>query len=222
MGTYGTSIFDDDIASDVREDFLGLLRQGYTPEESSKALLADWSESVGDSDDEPTLWLALAATQFEYGCLQDNVRQHAVAVIDDGSDLGRWHGKELALRNKELAELKAKLIGPQLKFRRPRKVKPVEPPSSHEALAPDGRGKAVAFNLIGADFMQVYLEREVNTSRGGGSVFVASCSFDDVELDWLAGPMLRITYPADANVQQKSEHHFFCGELIPVVYQTKQ
>lgn len=221
MGTSGTSIFDDDIASDVREDFMGRLRQGYSPEESSKALLADWSESVNDSDDGPTLWLALAATQFEYGCLQGDVKQHAVAVIDNGSDLGRWHGKELARRNKVLAELKEKLLGPQLKFRRPRKVKPVEAPPSHEALAPDGRGKAVAFNLIGADFMQVYLEREVDTSRGGGSVFVASCAFDEVKLDWLAGPTLRITYPLNAAVQQKSEQQFFCGEIIPVIYQTK-
>lgn len=221
MGTHGTSIFHDDMASDVREDFLGLLRQGYSPEESSKVLLARWSESIDDSDDGPTLWLALASTQFEYGCLQANVRQHAVAAIDDGSDLGRWHGKELAHRNKVLAELKGKLLGPQLKARRPRKVKPVEPPPSHEALAPDGRGKAVAFNLIGADFMQVYLEREVDTSRGGGSVFVASCAFDDVELDWLSGPTLRITYPLGATVQQQMEQHFFCGEIIPVIYQTK-
>jgi hypothetical protein len=32
-------------------------------------------------------------------------------------------------------------------------------------------------------------------ARGGGSVFVAFCAFDDVELGWMSGPTLRITLP---------------------------
>jgi hypothetical protein len=222
MGTYGTTLFHDDTASDVRDDFLNLLRQGHSAEESSKALLNQWATSIDDSDDGPVFWLALAATQFEYGCLQADVKQQAVAVIDEGSNLSRWSGKLLERRREVLAELRTKLLGPQPKARRPRKLKQVEPPPRHEAAAPDGLGKAVAFSMPGAAFMQVYVEREVGTSRGGGSVFVAYCAFDDVELAWMSGPTLCVTYPAGAVVQQQASEHFFCGEVIPIVYRTKE
>lgn len=220
MGTYGATLFHDDIANDVRDDFLNLLRQGHSTEESSKVLQAQWAMSIDDSDDGPTFWLALAATQCEYGCLQADVMQRAVAVIDEGSNLSRWSGKQLERRREVLAELRTKLFGPQPKARRPRKLKKIDPPPRHEAASPDGLGKAMAFSVPGADFMQVYVERQVGASLGGGSVFVAFCAIDDVELEWMAGPKLRITYPAGAVVQQQASEHFYCGEVIPIVYRT--
>ena len=42
-----------------------------------------------------------------------SVKQQAVAVIDEGSELGRWSGKLLERRRAVLAELRAKLLGPQ-------------------------------------------------------------------------------------------------------------
>jgi hypothetical protein len=222
MGTYGVRLFHDDTANDVRDDFLNLLRQGHSAEESSKMLLSEWSTSIDDNDDGPTFWLALAATQCEYGCLEADVRQQAVAIIDEGADLGRWSGKLLERRRAVLVELRAKLLGPQPKARRPRKVKKTEPPPRYEVASQDGRGRAVAFSMPGAAFMQVYVEREVGASRGGGSVFVAFCAFDDVDLEWMSGPALRITYPAGAVVQQQASQHFFCGEVVPIVYQMKE
>lgn len=222
MGTYGVRLFHDDTANDVREDFLNLLGQGNSAEISSKVLLTQWSTSIDDSDDSPIFWLALAATQCEYGCLQAEVKQHAVAVIDGGDDLGRWSGKLLERRREVLAELRTKLLGPQPKAKRPRQIKKAEPPPSHELASPDGRGKAVAFGMPGAALMQVCVEREVGESRGGGSVFVAFCAYEDVELEWISGPTLRVTYPAAAVVQQQVCQHFFCGEVIPIIYQMKE
>jgi len=222
MGTFGAGLFHEDTASDVRDDFLNLLREGHSAEEASKALLCAWSLSIDDTDDGPVFWLALAATQCEYGCLQTEVLHHALAVIDRDSDQGRWSGKLLEKRRRVLAELRTKLLGPQPKPRRPRKIKMAEPVPTHEVASPDGRGKAVAFSMPGAAFMQVYVEREVGESRGGGSVFIAYCAFDDVEIEWMSGPVLRISYPAGAVVQQQSSQHFYCGEVIPVVYRLKE
>lgn len=222
MGTHGAGLFHDDTASGVRADFLDLLREGHSSEEASKALLRAWSLSVEDTDDGPLFWLALAATQCEYGCLQAEVLHQALAAIDRDSDLGKWSGKLLEKRRGVLAELRTKLLGPQPKARRPRKIKKAEPVPSHEVASPDGRGKAVAFSMPGAAFMQVCIEREVGESRGGGSVFVAYCAFDDVEMEWMSGPILRISYPADAVVQQQSSQHFYSGEVIPIVYRLKE
>lgn len=221
MGTHGVALFHDDVANDVREDFLRLLRHGHSADDATKAVLKQWSTSKADVDDGPVVWLALAATQWEYGQLQDEVRQRAVDVIDTGADLGRWSGSLLDRRRKVLDELRAKLLSPQPKLKRPRKPKQVEPPPSHEAMAPDGRGKAVAFNLTGADFMQVYVERQVDGTRGGGSVFSAHCRFDQVDLVWLPGPRLCVIYPRSAKVRQQDPVNFFRGETIPIDYQPK-
>lgn len=221
MGTHGAALFHDDVAQDVREHFLHLLRHGHSADDATKAVVEQWSISTVDVDDGPIFWLALAATQWEYGQLQEAVKQSAMHVIDTGADLGRWSGSLLDRRQKVLDELREKLLSPQPRPRRPRKLKHIEPVPSHEAIAPDGRGKAVAFSLPGADFMQVYVERNVNGSRGGGSVFVACCRFDQVDLVWQPGPRLRVIYPRAAKVVQQSAVSFFCGETIPIDYQTR-
>ena len=69
--------------------------------------------------------------------------------------------------------------------------------------------------------MQVYVEREVGGSRGGGGVFTASCAFDDVDLEWLPGPVLLVTYPRGITVQMQGSQNFYLGEVIPIVYQVK-
>lgn len=71
-----------------------------------------------------------------------------------------------------------------------------------------------------ASVMQVYVERVAGNSRGGGSV-VAECRYDIVDLEWLPGGALQVTYPQSAKVQQRSETHFYFGETIPIVYRMK-
>jgi len=221
MGTSGAALFSDDVASDVKRDFVDLLRRGLTPEKALDALKRDWANATDDTDDGPTFWLALAATQWAYGCLDETVKRKAIAVIDGGQDLARWSGAALVKRRGVLEALKAQLLSPQPKAKRPRKLKPIEPPPSHEAVAPNGLGKAVAFSLPGAPFMQVYLERLVGASRGGGSIFVAECGYDQVDLEWLDGGALQVTYPEGTQVQQRSESHFYCGEVTPIIYRLK-
>ncbi len=221
MGTSGTNLFSDDTASDVRRDFLELLRRGASADDAVEVLKRDWASAIQDTDDGPVFWLALAATQWSYGCLNEEVKRRAIEVVDSGANLERWTGKSLEKRRSVLAALRAELLSPQPKPKRPRKQKHTEPPPSHEVQAPDGRGKAVAFNLPGAPFMQVYVERTVGGSRGGGGVFMADCAFDDVELEWLPGPALRVTYPDGITVHQKSDRHFYCGESIGIVYETR-
>jgi hypothetical protein len=221
MGTSGTAIFSDDTACDVRREFLELLRGGFTSDEAVDVLKKNRAFEIEDIDDGPQFWFALAATQWSYGCLSDEVKSRAIEIIDSGADLVRWSGPSLGRRRNVLAALKSQLLSPQRNPRRPRKQKQVEPPPKHEAPAPDGRGKAVAFHLPGAEFMQVYLERVVGDSRGGGSVFVAECAFDDVDLEWLPKVALQITYPKGTKVEQRSDTHFFCGEVIHIIYRTK-
>lgn len=221
MGTSGAALFGDDVASDIRRDYLDLLRRGLTPEAATEILQEHWEDAIGDMDDGPTFWLALAATQWAYGCLADEVRRKALEVIDKGDGLARWSGAALARRRGVLAALKAQLLSPQPKPRRPRRLRPIEPPPRHEIPAPDGLGKAIACSVPGATLMQVSLERLVGTSLGGGSVFVAECGYDEVTLVWMESGALLVSYPEGAPVRQRSDSHFYCGEVIPIVYRTR-
>src|SRR5262245_65998029 len=106
MGASGTGIFCDDVACDVRAQFRGSLADDKTAAEARRSVLRDWRPALEDEDDGPVIWLALAATQCRYGCLEKQVRAKALAIIDSGKDLERWratadqkwiHGRKAAL-----------------------------------------------------------------------------------------------------------------------------
>ena len=218
MGTSSASIFQDDVARDVREQFLELLRHSRSTESSANRLIEHWRSAVDDRDDGPVFWIALAATQWEYGCLRDDIQQEAIRVIDDESDLARWPEKLRERRRRILAELRVKLLSAQPPARYPRKRKEVEPSPKLVAIYDEGQARADAFSLDGDVTVQVSINRRVGASVGGGSVFTASCSLKDIELHWLQGGTLQITYPSHASVTQRAEQHFFCGVITPITY----
>jgi len=78
MGTVGTGVFDDDTACDVQREFLELLGRGSDSDDATRELLASWADAIEDADDGPVFWIALAATQWEYGCLLPEVRARAL------------------------------------------------------------------------------------------------------------------------------------------------
>jgi len=115
MGAWGTAIFSDDTACDVREAYIDFLGDGLTGPEATKALLDEWSGSLNDPDDAPVFWLALAATQWRCGRLEAYVRHQAFNVIDNGSDLARWESGSTAFKKRTavLEKLRLQLNSPQ-------------------------------------------------------------------------------------------------------------
>ena len=85
MGTWGTGLFDDDLAADVRDDFRELVAEGLTLDKATDHLLREYSGAVLDSDEGPVFWLALADTQWKLGRLDKRVKSEALRVISDGS-----------------------------------------------------------------------------------------------------------------------------------------
>jgi hypothetical protein len=115
MGAWGTAIFSDDTACDVRDSYRDLVGDGKTAAEASELLLNEWSKSLEDPDEGPVFWLALAATQWKCGHLQPNVLRQALHVIDGGSDLSRWDtgSRDWEKRRVVLQQLRAQLSSPQ-------------------------------------------------------------------------------------------------------------
>src|SRR5688500_11461602 len=91
MGTWGTGIFADDVACDVRDQYLDAIAAGDRDDDVTDRLVQEWTGTgVPDDDEAPVFWLALAATQWEYGRLRRDVKERALAVIAQGD--ARWQG----------------------------------------------------------------------------------------------------------------------------------
>ncbi len=67
-----------------------------------------------DEDESPLFWLALAATQWKTGHVEDAVIKKALNIIDAGTELKRWSDDEGLLKKREghLSRLKAQLLTP--------------------------------------------------------------------------------------------------------------
>lgn len=114
MGVWGTGIFQDDTACDIRENYRGYLGQGLSGAEATARVLADFESSLVDPDEAGVVWLALAATQWKLGRLDAETLAKALEVINSGADLKRWsESKDLAKRRSVLEKLRVQITSPQ-------------------------------------------------------------------------------------------------------------
>ncbi len=81
MGAWGIGLFSDDLACDVRDEFTALIGEGLSAGEATAALVENYRTAIGDPDEGPVFWLALALTQWKIGRLQDEVRDRALSII---------------------------------------------------------------------------------------------------------------------------------------------
>lgn len=119
MGAWGTAIFSDDFACDIRDDYVEQLVKGKNKEEATQLVIDLYYSEVKGTDDEPVFWFALALTQWNKGRLQNEVKMKAIEYIDNGFDLNRWDSpgneKNYKKRREVLQKLKDTLLSPMPK-----------------------------------------------------------------------------------------------------------
>jgi hypothetical protein len=116
MGTWGPGIFSDDTARDIRAGWRDALMEGLSAQQATKRLMESYRDVLKDRDEAPVFWLALAAAQHQTGRLLPDVRDRALALIDNGGDVARFAEEDAVLgrkREEALRRLAAKLRGPQ-------------------------------------------------------------------------------------------------------------
>jgi hypothetical protein len=160
MGAWGTAVFSDDTACNVRDDYMELVGDGLSGPDATKALLPMWSASLNDADEAPVFWLALAATQWKCGRLEPDVLQQALNVIDGGTDLDRWVENKADHRTRQavLAKLRKQLVSPQ----RPEKQILKRFRDSNEW----GVGDLITYRLLSGRFV-IWRVIGHNTDKGG-------------------------------------------------------
>ncbi len=110
MGTWGTALYSDDFASDIRDDFRGLVGEGLTADDALGRLLTEYSSVLSDPTEESVFWLALADTAWRLGRPVQRATTEALRIIHADSDLSRWDDEQLRRKRiKVLEELALRL-----------------------------------------------------------------------------------------------------------------
>ena len=83
MGAWGTSIFSDDMAMDIRREYSVLLSVGKSSEEAEKMLIKYYSSIMNCNDpDEDVFWFVLALCEWKKGRLSQFVKKKALDALE--------------------------------------------------------------------------------------------------------------------------------------------
>ena len=124
MGVWGTDLFSDDVACDVRDHYRQLLEDNIEDSDATRLTLEKFERYLEEPDG--VALIAFAVTQSKLGRLEPEVRDRALAIIGAGADLAVWereNPKLLPKRRAVLEKARAQLTGPQPARRRLRPPK---------------------------------------------------------------------------------------------------
>jgi hypothetical protein len=114
LGTWGTSLFSDDVACDIRDHYRELLEDGVEDEAATRLTLEKFNVYLNEPGG--IALLAFAVTQSKLGRLDPDIRDRALAVLDSGADLEAWekeNPKGVAKRRAVLENARSQLTGAQ-------------------------------------------------------------------------------------------------------------
>jgi len=160
MGAWGTGLFSDDTACDIRDSYRDYLGDGLSGAEARARILSEYAISFNDHDEFSVAWLALAAVEWKHGRLDAETLKRAIEILDSGRDLVRWEAGtlEYAKRRIVLEKLRTQITSPQ----------PAEKRVSKRSLCvcdwPDG--SLISFCLNSGNFA-IFRVIERNTDTGG-------------------------------------------------------
>jgi hypothetical protein len=130
MGTWGTGLYDDDEAADLKASIALLSKMPIDSDRLLGILMENRTEPPDfDGDGGPAFWL-IVADQFERrGIRNTRAFDRALALIDEGVDLRDQRARDMseadiAKRSKVLVALKERLLHPRPARTRPRSMRP--------------------------------------------------------------------------------------------------
>lgn len=106
MGAWGTTLYANDTACDIRGDYVDKLKRGKTNIEATQELIKQNESIIGDVEEEPLFWYALADTQWNYGRLLPEVKEKALFFIRNNQEIERWRDSGEEKMNKWLQALR--------------------------------------------------------------------------------------------------------------------
>lgn len=124
MGVWGVELYQNDTTLDVKNRFEQLLCDGNTVEQVTIRLINEFKSLMGDLQEEPLFWLALADTQWEKDLLLPLVKNKALYWIDQGIIMDQVQMGDILTKEQQkkmLDELQRKLLSPPPLIKKPKK-----------------------------------------------------------------------------------------------------
>lgn len=90
MGTWGSSLFEDDLAADIQVSFESAVERGQSPEKAAQEVLQAYSEVLDDADEGPVVYLSLASLLTDSGVSEHGAISRALKIIGNDEGLERW------------------------------------------------------------------------------------------------------------------------------------
>jgi hypothetical protein len=126
MGVWGTGIFQDDTACDIRDSYRDYLGEGMTGMEATTRILQEFGSGLqADPHESGVVWMALAAAQWKHGRLEEETKDQALKAIDSQTDLEHWKPdtRDFTRRKAALEKLRVQITSPQPESRNvPRRI----------------------------------------------------------------------------------------------------
>ena len=123
MGTWGTGLYSDDLAADLKTDLRELIGEGLSLDVAVERLSGDYASSLADGEEAPVFWLAIADAAWRLGRPHPQATSTALQIIEEGIDLRRWSSaKDRSRRAAILADLAGRLRSPAPAAKRIAKV----------------------------------------------------------------------------------------------------
>jgi hypothetical protein len=90
MGAWGPAILSDDLARDIFGEYVEMYNDGEDHSAIRARLEATYSDAIGDADEGPVFWLALARAQWECGALEPDVLEQVRDIVTRGRGIECW------------------------------------------------------------------------------------------------------------------------------------
>lgn len=126
MGTWGTGIYSNDVAEDVREACKDIFAY-YDIDEGNQELFRHFHEILEQDfidNDYVSFWYSLADWQWKHGMLNDFVKEKSLILLESYAGIEEWNelgnGADINKRKKVLDLLKKQLQTPQPVQKKPK------------------------------------------------------------------------------------------------------
>lgn len=188
MGAWGVGLFSDDTACDVRDDYRQAITEGLSDELATEQVLTRQREALEDPDEGPVVWLALAATAWRLGRLDEATKDKALEIIAQRAGFERWDEQGLRRKREAVLDKLAETL------RQPQKHRVVLKPK--RKFVTDWKiGEVVAYrnptgtmnllHVVGLEESEIGLFPVVNVLRWQGSdVQPSKCDLDRADVVW--------------------------------------
>ena len=150
MGTWGTGLYSNDLACDIRNDYREMIALKYTHDAAVQRVLREHELSENDAGDAAG-WFALTDYAWRYGYLDNKLKSLAQNLFDSEIEKELWadNPKEWAKRKTQISKLIQKIQTPP--------EKPSKPSISMPYQADWHEGDLLAFQLQDGSYCGNYI-----------------------------------------------------------------